>query len=138
MTFRGKVIKKVSYYSIELLESTVSISETNAIELMKHSNECIEHGQLKCGWIDLDNTIRACESEDFNEFMNSLGYIVGLDAGEWYIDDYIFSELPDPLSIFEVLAEFIDDGYIQFRGGDGVIWTYIFESGKCEEVTGEV
>lgn len=36
--------------------------------------------------------------------------------------------------LFKVIAPYIEDGFIEYRGEDGECWRYYFSKGECKEV----
>ena len=38
------------------------------------------------------------------------------------------------LELFQCIAPYVDDGYLEYIGEDGEKWRYIFKNGECKEV----
>jgi hypothetical protein len=52
---------------------------------------------------------------------------------------FIGEKIGDEQYMFEAIAPFVEDGsWIQMSGEDGSIWRWVFRSGKCCDINGEV
>ena len=73
-------------------------------------------------------------AEYVEEFFDALGLAVYFENGTYYIE-YLSGEKLDgcEFELYSSMAEFTEDGYIEYLGEDGERWRYVFFDGKCRE-----
>ena len=127
-------------YCIELEEGKIKLTEENMKkalkELSKHSfrwcddfcyeNIVFEHKNKSC-WEETNE-----EEITIEEVWEWLRYEVKYENGYWIIYDFNGEKLGDDEDIFNLIAPYCEDGYLQYLGEDGERWRYVFENGKCE------
>lgn len=120
-------------YCIELGKSTIRITKTNAEKIMEVIKNYINAYNPDWRWVNNAILVARAEEHDFEEFMYELRYSVYVEEDGRYAIDYLAGEkLGDDEDIFKLIAEFIDDGYIEILGEEGNRWRYTFTNGVFE------
>lgn len=119
-------------YCVEISESTVSFDKEKIKYLMSKVKKDFREGKIEGRWICENEVI---ESEYVEEFFDALRLAI-YEVGSLYKIDYLCGEKLDgcELELYNSMAEFVDDGYIEYLGEDGERWRYVFKNGKCKEV----
>lgn len=119
-------------YCVSISESTVSFDKAKVNDLMDKVKKDFREGKIEGRWIELYEVI---ESDYVEEFFDALRLAI-YEVGSLYKIDYLCGEKLDgcELELYSSMAEFANDGYIEYLGEDGERWRYIFENGKCREV----
>ena len=120
-------------YHVSSGEITASISVENA---NKFVNEFLNHFQNKVAgkkhiqqWEK--EVIEICKEHDFIGllWMYEFG-VTKHQALELYIIEEFIGEQCDDTSILQLLAPYMNDGYIEMHGEDNKIWRWVFENGE--------
>lgn len=119
-------------YCVEIEESTISFDKDKIDKLMDKVKRDFREDKIEGRWIDKNEVI---EAEDVEEFFDALRLAI-YEHRSMYKIDYLSGEKLDgcELQLYNSMAEFVDDGYIEYLGEDGERWRYVFKDGKCEEV----
>jgi predicted small secreted protein len=119
-------------YCVEITESTVSFDKEKIGKLMEKVKKDFNDGNIIGSWIDKSDVIY---SEDVEDFFYALRLAI-FEEDDTYKIDYLSGEKLDEceLDLYNSMAEFTNDGYIEYLGEDGEKWRYVFKEGKCEEV----
>ena len=119
-------------YCVEISESTVKFKEDKIKDLMDKVKKDFIEGKIEGRWI---YSYEVEEAEFVEEFFDALRLSVYFEDG-FYKIDYMSGEKLDgcELELYNSMAEFVDDGYIEYLGEDGERWRYVFKNGKCKEV----
>lgn len=123
-------------YCVEIEKSTISFKKENINDLMDKVKNDFREGRIEGRWIDKYEVI---ESESVEEFFDALRLVI-YEGNYLYKDtykiEYMSGEKLDgcELELYNSMAEFVDDGYIEYLGEDGERWRYVFKNGKCREV----
>jgi len=122
-------------YCISLQESTIVIKKENAekvIETLRDlAKEKLGDGK-RLMWINLYSLV---DSESIEDTFDQLRYQLKTnDDGDYEIDYLSGEKLGDDYELFQAIAPYIEDGYIEVSGEDNCIWRWVFESGECKEV----
>lgn len=120
-------------YCVEINESTFNFNIEKSDEIIKTIKEFTENKIGKLRWIDESEVF---EATNIVEIFSAFRLELALDSAETkYIIDYMSGEKLGgyELDFYNCIAEFINDGYIEYLGEDGEKWRYVFKNGKCEE-----
>ena len=127
-------------YCIKLEEGQIKLSKENMKkalkELSKHSfiwcddfyyeNIVFEHESKSC-WEETDE-----EEITVEEVWDGLRYEVEYKNCYWIINEFNGEKLGDDEYIFNLIAPYCEDGYLQYLGEDGERWRYVITDRKCE------
>lgn len=119
-------------YCVEISESTVSFNKKNIDKLMDKVKKGFKEGKIEGRWIHAKSVVN---TDDVEEFFDELRLAI-YEEEDTYKIDYLSGEKLDgcELDLYKSMAEFTNDGYIEYLGEDGEKWRYVFKDGKCEEV----
>lgn len=119
-------------YCVEITKSTVSFDENKVKNLMDKVKQDFKNDKIEGRWIYAEEVIN---SEYVEEFFDALRLAIYFEDGVYKID-YLNGEKLDGCEedLYKSMAEFSNDGYIEYLGEDGEQWRYVFENGKCREV----
>lgn len=125
-------------YCIYQEEGSIKIKKENMkLVLKKLSNFFSNGGELR--WADgfvLDK--EDDDSIDLYEIWNGLRYGF-LETDTYYeINEFFGEKLGDDLKLFQLIAEYCEDGYLQFSGEDGDHFRIVIKDGKAEEKWAEL
>lgn len=83
-------------------------------------------------WIDFNVLLKA---ETVEEAFEELRFELYEKDNKYKIDCFSGEKLAGwELEVFQCIAPYIDDGYLEYIGEDGEKWRYIFKNGECREV----
>lgn len=83
-------------------------------------------------WIDFNVLLKA---ETVEEAFEELRFELYEKDNKYKIDYFSGEKLAGwELEVFQCIAPYIDDGYLEYIGEDGEQWRYIFKNGECREV----
>ena len=87
-------------------------------------------------WVDLTELENATT---LKEFIDVWGWEV-VETKEGIVDIGFCSEkLGDDRELFDVIAPYVESGsFIEMIGEDGEMWRWVFEDGKCKEITPDI
>lgn len=118
-------------YCIDFEEGSIKIKRKNMrLALEKLSNFFSDGGELKYvnGFIlDLNEPI------DLYEIWYDLRYGFIENDAEYKINDFLGEKIGDDLKLFQLIAEYCEDGYLQFNGEDGEHFRIVVKDGSAEE-----
>ena len=119
-------------YCVEISESTVSFNKKNIDKLMDKVKKDFKEGKIEGRWIHAKSVVN---TDDVEEFFDELRLAI-YEEEDTYKIDYLSGEKLDgcELDLYSSMAEFTNDGYIEYLGEDGEKWRYVFKNGKCKEV----
>lgn len=123
-------------YCVEIEESTISFDKDKIDKLMDKVKRDFKEGKIEGRWIDKNEVI---EADNVEEFFDALRLAI-YEYRNTYKIDYLSGEKLDgcELDLYNSMAEFVNNGYIEYLGEDGERWRYVFKDGKCEEVYSKV
>ena len=93
-----------------------------------------EEDKIEGRWIGKGEVL---DASNIVELFDALRFEIYLDEEDnLYKIDYMSGEKLDgcELDVFQCMAEFINDSYIEYLGEDGEKWRYVFKDGDCKEV----
>lgn len=119
-------------YCVEINESTVSFDKKNIEKLIAKVKMDFKEGMIDGRWIYESEVIKSANVEEFFDSLRLAIY----EEDDTYKIDYLSGEKLDgcELDLYNSMAEFSNDGYIEYLGEDGEKWRYVFKDGKCKEV----
>lgn len=119
-------------YCVEISESTFKVKSENISDLMKKVKREFIKENIGDRWLCVKDIL---ECDDIEQFFYELRLAVYENDGFYYIDYFTGEKLGDyELELYDAMAEFVEDGYIEYLGEDGCKWRYVFKDGKCEEI----
>jgi hypothetical protein len=121
-------------YCVEVSEKTFNFNPEKAKQIKKKVKRYFEEGKIEGRWIDKGEVL---DAENIVELFDALRFSIYLDEEDnLYKIDYMSGEKLDgcELNMFQCMAEFINDSYIEYLGEDGEKWRYVFQDGECKEV----
>lgn len=125
-------------YCIELEESTIGITKDNSVKMMDMLVDYINNNKVYWSWVNEEYIAGACIEHIFEEVMEEFRYPVYEEDGIYKIEYFSGEKLGDDYEIFSLIAPYINDGYIEMCGEDGLRWRWIFKNGICEEKYPEI
>lgn len=120
-------------YYIEMVECTTSIDAEKTKAVLTCLQKYIADHRPNWRWVSTTYLIDACMQNDFERVMDELRYAVELQVynnKKVYVLEFIGEKLGNDKKVFEILAPFMNDGYIEMLGEDGDKWRWVFESGE--------
>jgi hypothetical protein len=118
-------------YCMDMARCTTGIKCQDQNKAIKAVKDYVkENGRFS--WTEVDAILRA---DNIFELMDELRYVLKYDeVKDVYTIDYFNGEkLGNDHTIFDILAPFMTDGYIEYNGEDGAIWRYVFKNGRMRE-----
>lgn len=116
-------------YCINYEEGNIKIKKENMkLILDKLLDFFSNDGELR--WVNgfdiknIDNVVEVWED---------LRYKITEDDNYYIITDFVGEKLGDDDKLFKLIAEYCEDGYLQFCGEDGEHFRFIIENGKFKE-----
>lgn len=128
-------------YCIYHEEGNIKIKKENMnLILHKLSNYFKHGGELR--WVDGFDIEDVAEAEDYNEALmqvwEDLRYTYDENDTYYIINDFYGEKLGDDLKLFQLIAEYCEDGYLQFNGEDGDHFRIVIKDGKAFEKWAEL
>lgn len=125
-------------YCIYLEESTLKIKKDNMNKILNVLSDFFKGGgDLR--WVNgfsIEDMIPEDEYDEpltLEEIWNDLRYILKEDKDYYIIDEFYGEKLGDDLKLFQLIAEYCEDGYLQFYGEDGDHFRIIIKDGQAYE-----
>lgn len=128
---------------MDLMEASFKIKKENqekALEAIKGltGKETITgySGEDHFSWVTTEEFLIALHLEDALEAWR---WTVEFDEGGDIIDiGFNGEKYGDDIILFNAIAPFVEDGYIQMKGEDDAVWRWSFKDGVCKEIMGKV
>ncbi|BAO05133.1 hypothetical protein CF067_16890 [Clostridium sporogenes] len=126
-------------YCICKEEGTIKIKKENMeLVLKKISNFFQSGGDLRwiIGFNIEDMTVVEDDEEtplELEKIWDDLRYGYKETETHYEIIDFLGEKLGDDLKLFELIAEYCEDGYLQFAGEDGEHFRIVIKDGKATE-----
>jgi hypothetical protein len=121
-------------YCVEVSEKTFNFNPEKAKQIKEKVKKYFEEDKIQGRWISKGEVL---DAENIVELFDALRFEIFLDEDDnLYKIDYMSGEKLDgcELDMFQCMAEFINDSYIEYLGEDGEKWRYVFKDGECNEV----
>lgn len=126
-------------YCVYLEESTLKFKKDNMDKILNKLSDFFKNGgELR--WVNGFNIEDMIPEDDddepltLEEIWDDLRYILKVKDGYYIIDEFYGEKLGDDLRLFQLIAEYFEDGYLQFCGEDGDHFRIVIEDGKaCEK-----
>lgn len=119
-------------YCVEIEDSKFKFKSENSDILMKKVKDKFIAGEIGDRWLDVDYIL---ECDNIEDFFYELRLALHENNGMYYLDYFVGEKLGDyELELYSCIAEFVEDGYLEYLGEDGEKWRYVFEDGECKEV----
>lgn len=119
-------------YYVEITESTVQFEKEKLDQLMKTIKSAFKNGEISDGWFDEKEVLNAKTPD---EFFEALYFYVSETETSYKIDCLMNEKAHDnELKLYETMAPFANNGYLEYLGEDGERWRYVFKNGHCSIV----
>lgn len=121
-------------YCVEVSEKTFNFNPEKAKQIREKVQKYFSEDKIEGRWIGKGEVL---DAENIVDLFDALRFEIYLDEEDnLYKIDYMSGEKLDgcELDMFQCMAEFINDSYIEYLGEDGEKWRYVFENGECKEV----
>ncbi len=106
-------------YCVYLEESTLKFKKDNMDKILNKLSDFFKNGgELR--WINGFNIEDMIPEDDddepltLEEIWDDLRYILKVKDGYYIIDEFYGEKLGDDLKLFQLIAEYFEDGYLQF------------------------
>ena len=122
-------------YCIDVFNIDFKIKKENVNAVIEKLKDYAQKHK-NISWVNNNTIIEADNIEDiFKEIRYSL--FVN-EEGDYEIEYFNGEKLGDDFNIFSCVAEFVEDGFIEYRGEDGSQWRYVFKDGEMTEKYGRI
>lgn len=125
-------------YCIELEEGSIKIKKENMESALKKlSNYFTSGGNLT--WVngfDIKDMVAEDEFDEpleLEEIWDDLRYGYEITETHYIINEFLGEKYGDDNKLFELIASYCEDGYLQFCGEDGDHFRFVIEDGKFSE-----
>lgn len=121
-------------YCVEVSEKTFNFNPEKAKQIRERVQKYFAEDKIEGRWIDKGEVL---DADNIVDLFDALRFEIYLDEEDnLYKIDYMSGEKLDgcELEMFQCMAEFINDSYIEYLGEDGEKWRYVFKDGECKEV----
>lgn len=121
-------------YCVEVSEKTFNFNPEKAKQIREKVQKYFSEDKIEGRWIGKGEVL---DADNIVDLFDALRFKIYLDEEDnLYKIDYMSGEKLDgcELDMFQCMAEFINDGYVEYLGEDGDKWRYVFENGECKEV----
>lgn len=130
-------------YCIELNKGDIKIKKENMELVLKTlSNYFQSGGNLR--WVngfninDMTTEDEYDEPLELGEIWDDLRYRYTETQSHYIINSFLGEKLGDDIKLFELIAEYCEDGYLQFDGEDGEHFRIVIKNGKAIEKWAEL
>lgn len=116
-------------YYVEITESTVQFKKEKLDQLMETVKSAFKNGKISDGWFDEKEVLNAKTPDKFFEAL----YFYVSETETSYKIDCLMNEKAhgNELKLYETMAPFADNGYLEYLGEKGERWRYVFKNGHC-------
>lgn len=123
-------------YCAQIIENNIYFKREDIIKLMKKVKKDIKNGKIKADRAFKEEVL-ACKNPA--ELFEAFGFELDEDETSYFLSDEVELiinryELP----FLQSVAEFANDGYIEYSGEDGKRWRYVFKNGQCKKITPKI
>lgn len=113
---------------IRVEESTFLIKKENILKVVEEIEHLAEQKLYRLGHISKGEY-------EIEEIFEEIGYYLETDDnGDYIIDEKCGEKLNEEFYIFQAIAKYVENSYIEIVSEDGDRWRWIFKNGKCKEV----
>lgn len=125
-------------YCIYLEESNLKIKKDNMDKILNTLSDFFKGGG-SLRWVNgfsIEDMMPEDEYDEpltLEEIWDDLRYILKEDNDYYVIDEFYGEKLGDDLKLFQLIAEYCEDGYLQFSGEDGDHFRIIIKDGQAYE-----
>jgi len=129
-------------YYIELMESSFMILKENqdaaltAIKALAGKETIKDSSGMHFSWVNTENFLKA---KTIHDALKEWHWETQVNQKGDIFDLYFTGEkLGDDNVLFDAIAPYVEDGYIQMKGEDDYVWRWIFKGGQMRELPGTV
>lgn len=130
-------------YCIYHEEGDIKIKKENMELVLKNLSDFFKNGgELR--WVNgfnIEDMIAEDEDDDvltLEEIWEDLRYTYKETDTYYIINDFYGEKLGDDLKLFQLIAEYCEDGFLQFNGEDGDHFRIVIKDGKAFEKWAEL
>lgn len=130
-------------YCMYLEESTVKIKKDNMNKTLNVLSDFFEYGgELR--WVNGFNIEDMTPEDEYDEpltleeIWEDLRYTLKEEDNYYIIDEFYGEKLGDDLKLFQIIAGYCENGYLQFCGEDGDHFRIIIKDGQAYEKWAEL
>lgn len=107
----------------------IKLTHENMKKAIEKLYNKIQEENLELGWSCLDWT----PESDYEYIWDDLGYSLQKDDTYYIIDSFIQEKYGDDDTLFDIIAEFCEDGYMEMGTNEGR-FRFTFKDGKFKEI----
>lgn len=124
-------------YCISMRESVFYIGADNKNKARDDVREYVKENNPNWAWINDNKTL--LKSPTLEGILSEFGYEPTIDDDGNITDiDFWSEKMGDEEKLFEIIAPYVKDGYIEMNGEEGCFWRWVFKGGKFYTVDPEV
>jgi len=113
---------------ITVEESTFLIKRENIYKVVEELEHLAEQKLYGLGYILQD-------AYSVSEIFEEIGYYLEIDDnGDYIIDEKCSEKLNNEFYIFQAIAKYVEDSYIEIISEGGNRWRWVFKNGECKEI----
>lgn len=130
-------------YCIYLEESNLKIKKDNMDKILNTLSDFFEGGE-SLRWVNGFNIEDMIPENEYDkpltleEIWDDLRYIIKEDGDYYIIDEFDGEKLGDDLKLFQLIAKYCENGYLQFCGEDGDHFRIVIKDGEAYEKWAEL
>ena len=88
----------------------------------------------RLAWIDAS----ARHETEPERLFEECQWLIERNLNNYELVEFLGEKLGDDEVLFEAIAPFMNDGFIEMQGEDGHHWRWVFKDGKLHDVPGRV
>lgn len=118
-------------YCVSVDSDNFSFKKKNGNKILNEVKNGIRNKEItEDRWISHSSILN---SKTVEELFEELRFDIKVEDGIYSIDFYGEKFGGYEKSVFDVIAKYVEDGYLEYIGEDGEKWRYIFKNGECKE-----
>ena len=119
-------------YNIEIAESTATFNKDKSKDIINAIVQGIKKGCINSRYTDIEDIL---ECESVEEVFEELGFELVENTNTYIVVCYIYDKLSGlEDELYNTIAPYINNGFIEYLGEDGARWRYNFSNGKCNKI----
>lgn len=123
-------------YYIEFMEGNIKIKKENMKPLLETVVKYFEDGN-NLRFVDSFDK-EYIESTNIRDIWCNLRYRVIEENDYYVITNFLGEKYGSDCSLFDIIAHYCEDGYLQFRGEEGGMFRFVIKDNKFKEVYPEL
>lgn len=125
-------------YCVYMEECTIKFRKENMENILQKLSNYFKTDSLR--WVNgfnIEDMISKEDDEDtpleLEEIWDDLRYEIQEQDGYYIVVDFLGEKLGDDFKFFNLMAEYCEDGYIEFTGEDGERFRFVIKGNKAFE-----